>query len=365
MLNLKNLSLHHKKGRINTALVFTWKSWKKRIFERFGLMIMYPISQMLIFHDHLRFTRPIPNGCDPGDWSKWCCSAPSLARLPCSIYRSKIIAVLKSLTSSTRTKVGGWATYLKKQIVNSLIFPNFLRFDKFIKDWNHRKPPPSDLVELLNADLVPDGSVLYWIWILQQSSRYSFQPSYWKQDTSERPVRSQGKGSMNIILKSSGKKSHQIILQHNYKWIPFYARTYSKGEYAMANIMMPMIYINILQRCTKWICMSFLQSRTPMFGEYAGDIGFSSSPLLPLDVNQQTPAMVSKKTVTLLWISWSKEFWEIVPWPQQICTELAEKKVATVTFALVDYVNCTLFCSCLGVGILDSVGCSNPKELTV
>lgn len=160
-------------------------------------------------------------------------------------------------------------------------------------------------------------------------------------------------------------KSHQIILQHNYKWIPFYARTYSKGEYAMANIMMSMIYINILQRCTKWICMSFLQSRTPMFGEYAGDIGFSSSRLLPLDVNQQTPAMVSKKTVTLLWISWSKEFWEIIPWPQQICTELAEKKLDTVTFALVDYVNCTLFCSCLGVGILDSVGCSNPKELTV
>lgn len=73
-----------------------------------------------------------------------------------------------------------------------------------------------------------------------------------------------------------------------------------KGEYAMANIMMSMVYINILQRFTKWICMSFLQSRTPMFGEYAGDIGFSSSPLLPLDVNQQTPAMVSKKTVTLL-----------------------------------------------------------------
>ena len=41
------------------------------------------------------------------------------------------------------------------------------------------------------------------------------------------------------------------------------------------------------------------------------------------------------------------------------------KKVDTVTFAFVKYVNPTLSCSCLGGGILDSVGCSNPKELTV
>ena len=77
--------------------------------------------------------------------------------------------------------------------------PIFCGLTSSKKDWNHMKPPPSDLVELLNSDLVPDGPVLYWIWLLQRSSRYPFQPSNWKHVLSERPVRSQGKGS------SSGK----------------------------------------------------------------------------------------------------------------------------------------------------------------
>ena len=119
-------------------------------------------------------------------------------------------------------------------------------------------------------------------------------------------------------------KSHQIILQHNYKWIPFYARTYSKGEYAMANIMMPMIYINILQRCgyARLFCNPGLQCLVNMPAILDSQAHLSYR----LMSTNKPPAMVSKKTVTLLWISWSKEFWEIIPWPQQMCTELAEKK---------------------------------------
>jgi len=98
--------LHTKKGRINTAFVFTRKSSKKRIFERFGLMIMYPDSQMLIFMiiSDLpgQYQKDVVPAIDPSGAAVF-----PLWQLPCSIYCSKIIAVLKSLTSSTRTKVGG------------------------------------------------------------------------------------------------------------------------------------------------------------------------------------------------------------------------------------------------------------------
>ena len=170
-MKLKNLPYTIKKGRINTAFVFTWKSSKKRIFERFGLMIMYPKSQMLIFHDHLRFTRPIPRGCGPGDWSLF--GKAPLLRL--SLQNHCRTQESYKLHKNKRWWLSHPSEKTNRQLVDLPQF--FWRFDKFKKDWNHMKPSPSDLVELLNSDLVPDGSVLYWIWILQRSSRYSFQPS--------------------------------------------------------------------------------------------------------------------------------------------------------------------------------------------
>lgn len=54
MLNLKNLPYTIKKRSNQRRIGFHMEIFEKR--ERFGLMIMYPNSQMLIFHDHLRFT---------------------------------------------------------------------------------------------------------------------------------------------------------------------------------------------------------------------------------------------------------------------------------------------------------------------